>query len=80
MHPDGLAAQALRHFDVVDAVTAGVGCVEVLERERDLVVHLEAPLCLPDQSKVGVVDDDVEIGELELCPHGQRSSIMNWKS
>ena len=32
----------------------------------DLEVHLEAALRLPDQAEIGVVHDDMHIGQLEL--------------
>src|SRR5664279_4147953 len=61
-----LAAQAFRDLDVVDAVAAEFGGVDVLERELDLVVHLEAALTLPDQPEVGVVHHHVDVRSVEL--------------
>jgi hypothetical protein len=63
---DRLAAQPFGDRDVVDAVAAELGRVDVLERELDAVVHVEAALRLADQAEIGVVHDDVDVGQLEL--------------
>src|SRR5690606_4808495 len=65
-HPDRLAAQALRDLDVVDAVDAQLGAVDVLELQVDLEVDVEGPLRLADQAQVGVVDQDVDVGDAVL--------------
>src|SRR5258707_595293 len=63
---DRLAAKALGDRDVIDAVDAEFRRVDVLERELDLIVHLKTALRLPDQSEIGVVYDDMDVGQLEL--------------
>src|SRR5262249_13002638 len=64
--PDRLAAQALGYLDVVDAVTADLGRVDVLERQLHGVVHVEGALCLADQAEVGVVHHHVQVRDVEL--------------
>ena len=70
-HADGMAPQALDDADVVHAVAVGLRSIDVLEGELDLVVHVEVPLGLADQSQVGVVDDDVDVGDSEVRGHRQ---------
>src|SRR5690242_2702892 len=43
-HPQRLAAEPLGHLDVVDAVAADLGRVDVVEGQLDAVVHVEAAL------------------------------------
>ena len=63
---DRLAAKALGDRDMIDAVDAELGRVDVLERELDVIVHVEAALRLADQPEIGIVHDDVDVGQLEL--------------
>ena len=42
--------------------------VAVVERELDLIVHVERPLRLADQAEVGIVHHDVDIGNVVLRP------------
>ena len=58
--------KALGDLDVVDAVAAELRRVDVVEGELDAVIHVEAALRLADQAEVGVVHDDMEVGQLEL--------------
>src|SRR3546814_1276798 len=51
LHADRLAAEPLGHRHVIDAVLAEVRRVHVLEGELHVVVHVEAPLGLPDRSE-----------------------------
>ena len=37
----------------------------------DVEVHVEGPLGLPDEAEVGVVDDDVDVGQVVLGPDGE---------
>ena len=64
--PDRLAAQPLGDLDVIDAVAFQLRRVDVLERQLHAIVHLEAALRLPDQAEIGVVHDDVDVGQIEL--------------
>ena len=68
---DGLAAEAFGDRDMVHAVAVQFRRIDVLERELDLIVHLEAALRLPDQPEIRVVDDDMDVGELELSADRQ---------
>ena len=64
-HPDRLAAHGFRDRDMVDAV-AGlriVRAVLVLEGEADLEIHRKAALRLADQAEIGVVHDDMDVGQ-----------------
>ena len=72
-HADRLATQALDHRDVVDAVAfhAALVSIDVLEAQLHAVVHLETALRLADQAEVGVVHQDVDVGQLELRAHRQ---------
>ena len=63
---DRLAAEPLGDRDVVDAITPEFRRVDVLERQLDMIVHVEAALRLADQSEIGVVHDDVDVGQFEL--------------
>ena len=63
---DRLAAQPLGDRDVVDAIDPELGRVDVLEGKLDVIVHVEAALRLADQSEIGIVHDDVDVGQLEL--------------
>ena len=51
---------------MIDAVAAELRRVDVLEGELDLVIHVEAALGLADQAEIGIVHDDVDVGQLEL--------------
>ena len=51
---------------MVDAIDAEFGRVDVLERELHVIVHLKAALRLADQAEIGIVHDDVDVGQLEL--------------
>ena len=66
LHPHRLAAQALGHRDMVDAVALDLVAVDVVEGEADLEVHLEAALRLADQAEIGVVHDHMQVGQLVL--------------
>ena len=59
--------------NVIDAITGLriVLAVDVLEGEADLEVHSEAALRLADQAEIGIVHDDVDVGQLELGADGQ---------
>ncbi len=70
-HAYGLAAQPFGHLDEVDTVTADFGRVDVVERELHAEVHIELALALADETEVGVVDHDVDVGQLELRAHCQ---------
>src|SRR5690606_7405608 len=72
-HADRLAAQALDHRDVVDAVAfhAALVGIDVLEAQLHAVIHLEAALRLANQPQVGVVHQDVDVGQFELRTHCQ---------
>src|SRR5439155_9378305 len=63
---DRLAAEAFGDRDVVDAVDAEFWRVDVLERELHMIIHLKAALRLTDQAEIGIVHDDVDVGQLEL--------------
>ena len=63
---DRLAAEAFGDRDMVDAVDAELRRVDVLERKLHLIVHVEAALRLADQPEIGIVHDDVDVGQLEL--------------
>ena len=65
---DRLAAETLRDRDVVDAADAEFGRIDVFERQLHLIVHVEPSLRLADQTEIGVVHDDVDIGQFELRP------------
>jgi len=65
-YSNGLAAQALRHLDVIDAVAVGFRGIDVVERQLNLVIHCEAALGLPDQTQVRIVDHDVDVRNVEL--------------
>ena len=52
VHSDRLAAQALDDLQVIDAITADFGRVDVVERESHAVVHLESALGLADQAEI----------------------------
>jgi hypothetical protein len=67
--PQRLAAQALGHLDVVDAVAADIGGVDVVEGQLHAVIHVEAALRLADQAQVGVVHQHVDVGQVELRPN-----------
>ena len=54
------------HLDVVDAVSAELGAVHVVEGQLHAVVHVEAALRLPDQTQVRVVHHDVDVSDVEL--------------
>ena len=68
---DRLAAEAFGDRDMIDAVDAEFGRVDILERQLHLIVHLEAALRLADQAEIGIVHDDVDIGQLELRADGE---------
>ena len=51
---------------MVDAIDAEFRRVDVLERQLHLIVHVEAALRLADQSEIGVVHDDMDVGQFEL--------------
>ena len=51
---------------MVDAIAVEIRRVDVLERELDLVVDVEIALRLADQPEIGVVHDDVDVGQVEL--------------
>ena len=63
---DRLAAEAFGDRDMVDAVAAELGRIDVLERQLHLIIHLEAALRLADQAEIGIVHDDVDVGQIEL--------------
>ena len=63
---DRLAAKAFGDRDMIDAVAAELRCVDVRKRQLHLIVHVEAALRLADQSEIGIVHDDVDVGQLEL--------------
>ena len=63
---DRLAAEAFGHCDVIDAVDAEFGRVDVFERQLHLIIHVEAALRLADQAEVRVVHDDVHVRQFEL--------------
>ncbi len=56
---------------MVDTVGGGVGRVDVLERQLNTVIHVEATLRLTDQAQVGVVHQYVHVWQVELCAHRQ---------
>src|SRR5436190_12172917 len=56
---------------MVDAVGTELRRVDVLERKLHLVVHVEAALRLADQPEIGIVHDDVDVGQLELRADGE---------
>lgn len=62
----GAAAERVGGLDVIDAVFADFGRVDVLGGELDLVVHLEGALRLTDQPEIGVVDEH----------HHERHSVL----
>src|SRR5690606_20858314 len=68
---DRLAAQAFGDLDVVHAVALRFRRVDVVEGQLDAVVHVEAPLRLADQSQVGIIHHNVDVGQIELRAHGQ---------
>lgn len=45
--------------------------VDVVEAERDVIVHVELPLGLPDQTQIGVIHHHVDIRQVELRAHCQ---------
>src|SRR3569623_286838 len=63
---DRLTAEAFCDLDVIDAIFAKLRRIDVVERELHLVIHIEAALRLTDQAEIGVVHDDVDVGQLEL--------------
>jgi hypothetical protein len=77
--PDRLAAEAFGDRDMVDAVAAELGRIDVLEGQLHAVVHVEAALRLADQAEIGVVHDDMDVGQRNWAPTAS-SSIRNWKS
>ena len=54
--------------DMVDAIARfGIaGAVDVLEGEAEPRIHREAALRLADQAEIGIVHDDVDVGQLVL--------------
>src|SRR5690606_6039407 len=71
LHADGLAAQAFGDLDVVHAVAVGFRRIDVVEGQLHAVVHVEAALRLADQPQVGIIDHNVDVGQVELRAHGQ---------
>src|SRR5258708_29239770 len=49
---DGLAAEAFGYRNVIDAIDAKFGRVDVLERQLYVIIHVETALRLADQSEV----------------------------
>ena len=68
---DSLAAEALGHLDMVYAVAARLGRIDVVEGQLHAVVHVEVHLRLADQAEVGIVNHYLDEGHLELRRHGQ---------
>src|ERR1035437_339312 len=70
-HPQRLAAQAFGNLDVIDSVLVQLRGVHIVEAKLHAVVHVEAALGLSDQAEVGVVHDDVDVGQVELGSYRQ---------
>src|SRR5208282_3592832 len=70
-HADRLAAEPFGNLDVIDAVDAELGRVDVLERQLHRIVHIESALGLADEPEIGIVHHHMDIGQLELSPHRQ---------
>ena len=70
-HADRPAAQPLDHLDAIDTIDAKLRRVDVLERELDLEVHVEAAPGLTDQAEIGVVNEHMDVRQPELRTDGQ---------
>src|SRR5690606_12968771 len=68
---DGLATQTFHHGDVIHTITFGFRGIDIVKGQLHTIVHLKAALCLTNQTQVGVVDQNVQVRQLELCAHGQ---------
>src|SRR5690606_860794 len=71
VYTDGLATQTFHHGDVIHTITFGFRGVDVVKGQLYTIVHLEATLCLTDQTQVGVVDQNMDVRQLELRAYGQ---------
>ena len=57
---------------MVDAIALSArGRIDVVEGEADLEIHVEAALRLADQAEIGIVHDDMQVGQLVLGPDRQ---------
>ena len=61
-----LAAEPLGNGDVIDPVAARLVTVDVLEGKAYLEIHFESALGLADQSEIGVIHYNVQVGQLVL--------------
>ncbi|MNN75673.1 hypothetical protein D3C81_1919910 [compost metagenome] len=58
---------------MIDAVTLFrvTRCVDVVEGETDLEVHIKAALRLTNEAEIGIVHDHMNVRQLVLCTDRQ---------